>query len=278
MKPILVASAAVLALCGSVLADTVTSANGAFSAFASGFAASTPTWKGALTQPATMGSPFWNDPSDDTGVGGSHMMNVGDVLTDSGGLAGTNDVLGSDFVTDQFTASGGADPTAFNFLSSGTPFDLTLLFAESSLNTGNAAQGTVFGYYVGSTFTQIYNVGNTTSPMGTTMLDPTTSGNSYGFYATVCYGAGFCETYTTGNGNSGNQSGAAGWNHFALFQLASGNFAMGFTAADALAGEDLGDFNDVVVEIEALPEPGTIGIMAIGLAALGCWGARGRKG
>src|ERR1700733_10924725 len=258
MKPILVASAAVLALCGSVLAGTVTRANGAFSAFASRFAASTPPWKGALTQPATMGSPFWNDPSDDTGVGGSHMMNVGDVLTDSGGLAGTNDVWGSDFVPDQFTASGGADPTAFNFLSSGTPFDLTLLFAESSLNTGNAAQGTVFGYYVGSTFTQIYNVGNTTSPMGTTMLDPTTSGNSYGFYATGGYGAGL--------------------NHFALFQLASGNFAMGFTAADALAGEDLGDFNDVVVEIEALPEPGTIGIMAIGLAALGCWGAGGGGG
>jgi hypothetical protein len=269
MKPILVASAAVIALGGSVLADTVTSTTGTFSAFASGFAASTPTWRGTLTQPLTMGSPFWNDPSDDTGVGGSHMMNIGDVLTDSGGLAGTDDVLGSDFVTEQFTAPNGADPTAFNFMSSGTPFDLTLLFAESSLNTGNPAQGTVFGYYVGNVFTQIYNVGNTTSPVDTTMLDPTTSGSSYGFYATVCYGAGFCETYTTGNGNSGNQGGAAGWNHFALFQLASGNFAMGFTAADGLAGEDLGDFNDVVVELQAIPEPGTLGIMAIGLAGLG---------
>jgi hypothetical protein len=153
-------------------------------------------------------------------------------------------------------------------VSGGTPFDITLLFADSSLDTGNAAQGTVFGYYVGNTFTPVYTVGDTFAPTDTELEDPATLGNSYGFYVTVCYGGGFCETYTTGNGNTGNESGAAGWNHFALFQLASGNYAMGFTAADADVGEGLGDFNDVVVELQAIPEPGTIGTLALGLAGL----------
>jgi hypothetical protein len=265
MKPILVAFAAVFALSGSVLADAVTSATGSFSAFPTGFGGSTPTWVSASIQPATTGSPFWNDPSDDSGTGGSHMMNVGDVLTDSGGLSGTPSVLGSDSVTEDFIAAGGADPTAFNFVSSGTAYNIGLLFARSSLDTGNATQGTVFGYYVGNTLTPLYTVSDTNSPTGTMLFDPTTAGNSYGFYATVCYGPGSCETYTTGNGNSGVVSGAAGWNHFALFELASGDYAMGFTAADAMAGENFGDFNDVVVEIQGAPEPGTIGIMALGL-------------
>jgi hypothetical protein len=274
MKPIWVASAAVFLLSGSVRADSITSATGSFSAFSAGFGATTPNWQGQFAPPTTASSPFWNDPSDDTGNGGSHMMNIGYVLTDSGGLEGTPSVLGSDSVTQQLTAAGGADPTAFDFLSSGVAFNITLLFADSSLDTGNAAQGTVFGYYVGNTLTPLYNVGDTFAPTDTQIEDPTTLGNSYGFYATVCYGDGFCETYTTGNGNSGNESGAAGWNHFALFQLASGNYAMGFTAADADVGEGLGDFNDVVVEIQPVPEPAAIGVVALGL--LGFCAARAR--
>ncbi len=266
MKQVLVIS--VLVLSGRAFGDTVTSATGSFTTFASSFAASTPGWQGALTPLTTSGSPFWNDPSDDTGAGGSHMMNVGDVLTDSGGLAGTTSVLGTDSVAEQFTAAGGTDPADFNFISSGTQYNITLLFADSSLNTGNPAQGTIFGYYVGDTFTQIYDVGNTTTPTGTQPFDPTSAGGSYGFYATVCYGGGFCETYTTGSGNTGNEGGAAGWNHFALFQLASGDFAMGFTAADAMVGEGLGDFNDVVIEFQGAPEPGTVVVVALGLAGL----------
>jgi hypothetical protein len=276
MKPILVASAAVFALSGCVLADSITSATGTFSAFPAGFSSTTPTWQGQFTQPTTASSPFWNNPSDDTGTGGSHMMNIGYVLGDTGGLQGTPAVLGSDSVGDQFTNADGTDPAAFNFVSSGIAFDITLLFADSSLDTGNAAQGTVFGYYVGNTFTPVYTVGDTFAPTDTQLEDPTTLGNSYGFYVTVCYGGGFCETYTTGNGNTGNESGAAGWNHFALFQLASGNYAMGFTATDADVGEGLGDYNDVVVELQAIPEPGTIGIVGLGLAGLSFSVARSR--
>jgi hypothetical protein len=258
----------VLALSGSAFADSISSATGSFSPFPGTFTASTPAWVSAQTPPETAGSPFWNNPSDDIGAGGSHMMNIGYVLNDDGGLEGTPSVLGSDSVTEDLVAASGADPTAFDFISNATADYLSLLFAQSSLDTGNAVQGTVFGYYVGSTYTPMYTPVDTSSPTGMTTIDPATPGNSYGFYATVCYGPGMCETYTTGNGNFGNVPGAASWNHFALFLLASGNYALGFTAADAMVGESLGDYNDVVIELQAIPEPRSIGMMVLGLLGL----------
>ena len=77
--------------------------------------------------------------------------------------------------------------------------------------------------------------------------------------------------YTTGNGNSGNVSGAAGWNHFALFELASGSYVIGLEDTNGFAGEGLGDFNDVVVELRVTPtpEPDSVAFMGIGLALLG---------
>ncbi|HTB14350.1 MAG TPA: hypothetical protein VK752_22425 [Bryobacteraceae bacterium] len=266
MKQILMV--VVLALSGSALADSISSATGSFSPFPTTFNTSTPAWAGAFTPPATTGTPFWNNPSDDTGAGGSHMMNIGYVLNDDGGLEGTLPVLGSDTVSEDLVAAGGADPTAFDFISNATADYLSLLFAQSSLDTGNPVQGTVFGYYVGSTYTPLYTPVDTTSPTGMMTIDPATPGNSYGFYATVCYGPGVCETYTTGNGNFGNAPGAPSWNHFALFLLASGNYAMGFTAADAMVGESLGDYNDIVIELQAIPEPQTIGMTVLGLLGL----------
>lgn len=258
-----------LAISSIGYADTVTSATGTFSPFPSGFASSTPTWISNATPPTTTGTPFWNDPSDDIGVGGSHLMNIGYLLTDTGGFTGTTPVLGTDIVSQELTASGGADPTAFNFVRNATSYNITLLFADSALDTGSATVGTVFGYYLGSMLTPIYTVGLTSSPTGTQAFNPTTSGNSYGFYATVCYAAGSCETYTTGNGNSGNNIGGAAWNHFALFQLASGGYVIGFTGQNGIFGEDLGDFQDVVVELQAVPEMGTFGLIGLGLAVIG---------
>jgi hypothetical protein len=267
MKQILFASAAAIVLAGNMTGDTVTSSTGSFSPFTTTFMSSTQRWINDWTMPASSAL-FWNNPSDDTGLGGSHMMNVGNVLTDTGGLAGTPAVVGTDTVAADLTAANGADPIAFNFISSETAYDISLLFADSCLDTGNSSEGTVFGYYVGDTYTPLYAPKNTWSRTGTQTFDPTTSGNSYGFYATVCYAPGQCETYTTGNGNFGNVTGAAGWNHFALFQLASGSYAMGFEDSPSVSGENLGDFNDVVVEIQVTPEPGTLAILGLGLAGL----------
>jgi hypothetical protein len=43
---------------------------------------------------------------------------------------------------------------------------------------------------------------------------------------------------------------------------------MGFTAADAMVGESLGDYNDIVIELQAIPEPQTIGMTVLGLLGL----------
>jgi hypothetical protein len=111
----------------------------------------------------------------------------------------------------------------------------------------------------------------------------------YGFYATVCYdvAAGVCDesvTYTTGAGNfstnmsAGNQFlGSLGWQHFALFQLASGELVLGFedtpwALGSANSNEGIGDFNDVIIGLTsgaAVPEPGTMAFIGLGLAGLG---------
>lgn len=283
MNKLWVAPAALLALSGSLLADSVMSGTGSFSAFPSGFGASTSSLVNFAALPGAEGTPFWNNPSYDKGVGGSNMMNVGYLLTDSGGFAGTPSVLGTDSVSQDFTADGGPMPPDFAFMSSATAYNIALLFADSSLDTGNATYGTTFGYYVGDTFTPLYTPLNTSSPTGVTPFDPTGAGDSYGFYATVCYGGNDCETYTTGDGNSGNARGAAGWSHFALFELASGGYAIAFEDANRLYDEGFGDFNDVVVELQVknaspVPEPATIPIMGMGLGGLAMAAYFVRKG
>jgi hypothetical protein len=204
------------------------------------------------------------------------MMSVGYLLTDTGGFVGTPSVLGSDTVSSDYVTSSGADPSSFSFVSTATAYNISLLFADSSLDTGNPAQGTVFGYYVGSTYTPLYTPTDTSSPTTSVPFDPTTAGNAYGFYATVCYGAGQCETYTTGQGNSGNSPGAASWNHFAVFQLASGSYVIALEDTNNYGGEGLGDYNDIVVELKttATPEPRTTALIGLGLAGFGLLGRR----
>ena len=268
MNRITLAAAALLAFARSLPGDQIVSATGTFSSFPSGFASSTPPWVSFATAPEN--TPFWNNPSADTGAGGSHMMNAGYLLSGTGGLSGAASVLGADTVTGNFTTSTGDDPSAFDFLSTATAYNIALLFADSDMNTGNASHGTVFGYYSGSTFTPLYTPLDSTSPAPAIPFDPMASGNTYGFYATVCYTANDCETYTTGKGNSGTVNGSAGWNHFALFELASGSYVIAFEDEAEYGGEGFGDFNDIVVELKTVttPEPGTIAVMGAGLALL----------
>lgn len=192
----------------------------------------------------------------------------------------------------------------FSFLSSATSYNIALLFADSMNNTGLASNGTVFGYYTGSgssiSLHQISGpisnniTGVPTSLATNDVLEP--NNFVYGFYATVCQGVNtnnVCNesiTYTTGAGNFSNNLsssnallGSLGWNHFALFELASGAEVLGFedtpwSLTSGLAAESIGDFNDLVIEltppVSSVPEPGTMGILGLSLAGLGFLGRR----
>src|SRR5260370_34724403 len=87
MKNVWIATGVVVVASGSMMADTIASP-GTFSAFPPGFPAGTPVWiSNAISPgPPTGGTPFWNDASDDTGNGGSHLMNIGYALTGTGGF------------------------------------------------------------------------------------------------------------------------------------------------------------------------------------------------
>jgi hypothetical protein len=214
-----------------------------------------------------------------------------------------NSVGGGDPVT-TVTGTSATPSLEYSFSSTATAYNIAVLFADSGLDTGVAGSGTVFGYYTGSGSTITLNpIGNPISnnTTGTAVSIATNktfapSTNVYGFYATVCYQyfSGTCFesiTYTTGAGNYSNNitSGNAllageGWNHFALFELASGEEVLGFEdspwapgTANATEGE--GDFNDVIIGLtsqggSSVPEPGTIAIMGLGLAVLGSLGRR----
>jgi hypothetical protein len=264
-----VSLAILFAFAADANADTIVSATGTFSALPGAFAPPTPFLHNTLAISTPTPNTFWNNFSYDSGSLAAG-MNIGYLLTDSGGLAAMPPVLGADSVSQDLTAPNGGDPTAFNFIRSAASYNISMLFADSSLDTGNAAQGTTFGYYSGSTFTPLWAVNKTNTPGAGQSFDPTGFGDSYGFYATVCYAVGSCETYTTGNGNWGNNSGGAGWNHFALFRLASGNYAIGFEDANGLWGEGLGDYNDVVIELSTVstPEPGTVWFVVVGIVGL----------
>jgi len=197
----------------------------------------------------------------------------------------------------------------FSFTSQATAYAISMLYAAPSTQNSGAgnvgAPATIFGTYIlnGSVFdpTVIDNgiAANTSGTATSLATDDVLYGAQtvYGFYATVCYSwtGTTCNesvTYTTGDGNfstgmsAGNpELGALGWNHFALFELASGEEVLGFTDSPWAPGttfgtQGLGDYSDAViglvgsVPLGSAPEPGTIAIMGLGLAGLGLIGRR----
>jgi PEP-CTERM motif-containing protein len=249
------------------------------------------------------GTPFWNNWSTDTGTLGSHDMNIGYMLTDSGGFAGTPAVLGTDSVSQALLGNNGSDPSSFTFNADPSEsYTTTVLGAYSSMNSG--PNGTVFGWYdiVGGVpiLHPLYSaIGMVTTP-GMVLSFPTTldSGDtSFGFYATVCYNnlvsncSAYSETYFTNSalnrGALGNSTGAS-YNHFAVFDLTSNpssDFVIAFKDGP-LSTEGLGDFNDLVIEfsdpssnpligpISPIPEPASMSLVGFGLVALAFAGRR----
>lgn len=265
---------------------------------------------------SVLASPFWNNPSEDVGSDG-HNANVGDVLAglatntnvtaqvagtyyaSSGGLDPVNNV-GATTVNGYTSES---TPLAFNFLSNATAYNVSLLFADSNLNRGTSPGSTVFGYYIGTGVGSLAlhpldgGVSNDVSGTPLTLGTNDTfgaAGMAYGFYATVCYQVvgSVCMqsvTYTTGAGNYTNNIpggssflGALGYNHFALIELSSGATILALEDSPWGPGalndlEGRGDFNDVVVELNPVPEPRSFWVTMVGVGFLVMNAARRRK-
>lgn len=283
-------------------ADTVNLGNGTWQTF--NFNSSQPspvqgTTPASTSTPLTGGTPFWNNYSDDTGVGGSHDMNVGYMLTGTGGAAGT-DVLGTDSVATMDTTSTGGDPNSFTFNTTPNTYNIQLLAADSSMSTSSEFYGTVYGVYYMSgdsvVYDPIYGPGYNSYGDTASIPFPSIGGaTTFGFYAAVCYApetqqneqtltscpSQYTEYYYSGGGNTGyitnNESSyydAGAYDHFALFGLNSdpnANYAIGFKDGPVPA-EGLGDFQDVLIELvdpsAAVPEPSTLGVVGFGLAAV----------
>src|SRR5262249_46962218 len=156
--------------------------------------------------------------------------NVGYLLTNSGGFAGTTPVLGSDSVDSVYTVNGGQDPSSFGLLQNGTNYNISELYGNSFLNEGPFA--TVFGWYDFSrgnpVLHQIFTGQNTGTPGASQVFSPVLdSGDTqYGFYATVCftYSNDVCtssDTFFSDSSLNTDPQTAGAWNHFALFQLGS---------------------------------------------------------
>jgi hypothetical protein len=291
---------ALLLVSGFALADTV-GGNGTFNALPGSLGTSVS---------GTQGTPFWNNFSMDTTTGCAGcvagQMNVGQLLTQTGNFSAGNlniNVLGgasvaSDYTTTD-TASDPGDPTSFNFVRNATAYQVSLLFADSSLNESAGGQITTqIGIFDETTHTtdllysDIEGVSNgmTVGPTGTQAFPNINNGHTYELYSVVCYARpslpALCNTYfsdtgatpNTGNATSGLKFNGSSteWNHFALFQLANGaGYAIGFEDSNSnLSPEGAGDFNDIVIEFQAIPEPGTIAFMGLGLAGLGLLGRR----
>ena len=128
----------------------------------------------------------------------------------------------------------------------------TLFAAGSLFNTASGSGG-------------VYNVN---LPGATPTSGITNLFASYGFFATVCPTAATCQTlYTNSSLNTVN----AGIQRFALFQTVAGSsrFFLAFDDGDVLGSEAFGDFNDIIITIDTVPEPAAVSLLGLGLLAAG---------
>ncbi len=301
MKLIL-AFAAVLTLAGAIARADVLNTGGGFNTSTGTLNAFNMGTTGSCTGGVCIdGTPFWNNTSSDV-VNGSIAANAGNFLNATGGFA--SPVVGCSTCGVNYMAAGGQMYTqsanspnfasAFSFINQDPSMQITLLYSNSSTNN-NAS----FGIYDASsqanalanhTVAQAAGV-NLNSLIGTTynITDPY---SMWGIFASTCdqnAASGACPVGDTVNyysnvslnGVSGNTPAAdAGHMHWALFQsgtnanvyyLALEDFAIQSGTRNPVEG--YGDYNDIILEISpgtatAAPEPATILIMSLGLAAL----------
>jgi len=214
-----------------------------------------------LNSPGT--GPYWNNLS---GEGPLH--NIGSCLTGTGNcqIANPPGAL-------SYYGNGTAAPFNMSFTSSGTAQEVSLLGVFTT-QTGVTPLGTdYFGWYT-------YNNGvvtmnpllNSTEAIGSysTFL-PT---GNYGFYLENVQSPGTSYTanyfwftdsgldYTSGPGAPPTD----GLQHFSIFGGTNGTFYLGLEDTPAPSGDF--DYNDMVIELQPVPEPSSFALMAGGVGLL----------
>jgi hypothetical protein len=131
---------------------------------------------------------------------------------------------------------------------------------------GNAGSNT-FGWYNTSNPTVLHQIfSGPNSPSSVVVFIPS---SSFGFYLQGPGGTFLSQDYLSPNTDMNNQ-------HFAVFSnTGSQTYYLGIEDLP-YANSDL-DFNDMVIEISAVPEPSTLLLLGSGLAGLAAFRKRSRK-
>jgi hypothetical protein len=223
---------------------------------------STGGWQ-AMPAPSQSGTPFWNNGSYD----GAN-MNIGFYLTKTGGFASSlsSPNLALSNLNYWGTNTGGFDPTeAFGTTPANSPVTTTLKLEVAGFSNTN-----VLGYYDATGDHVIFLGPDSAGAQGTINAIGT-----FGLYITTQQG----NTFRSAPGLYGTTS-SDNYQHFALFQeLDNGKIWIGVEDLKVNSdgsGSDK-DFNDMVISLEAVPEPASVLSFVIGGLAVGCYGAYRRR-
>ncbi len=273
-------AASILAIlpCSVVTADTVTGGG---------------TWlswtQAQLYQGAapTPGTPYWNNLSGDGSKG-----NIGWCLTGGGATCTMANSPGAPML---YYGAGGASLSNMSLTSAGIPMTLTV--ASVITDEKLAGQYDVFGYYIvppsgAPTLVPLFSTapGASQAVTGSTAGLNLTAGTNYGFYIENIQGAGgafvsgyyfYMNSASNSSTFNGSPSGVPDSDqHFAIFQNGSSYIigdVDGYACSDpSLQGKtpcELAsqfDYNDFIVTLSpTVPEPATVGLMALSLVFLG---------
>jgi hypothetical protein len=246
----------------NVKADTLVGPGGAFQA-----------WTAAVLGPAsapTYGGPYWNNFSGD-----GPAANIGWCLAGTGGCA-----IASPPGAIKYYGAGLNAVQNMSFNNNGIAVSVSLLGAFSNQKGGTNGVD-YFGWYAikaDGTIGAMTRLWSSTTPASGTSAVFTPTGN-YGFFLENVQGNGSADYFWFMNAGSDNGmgSGATGGatadalQHFAVFNGDPGTFFLGIE--DTNRGD--GDFNDLVVKVTNVLEPGSVLLLTAGLLLLS--GVLGRK-
>jgi len=193
------------------------------------------------------GYPYWDNFSYD-----GPNKNIGYLLSGTFG-AGTPDYWGN---------SNGTADLNFGFNTTGQSY------AALKIELAAWAPFNSFGWYSasGTTITRYQLLSGAAGAGAAIYFAPTC--NSYGFYFETPDGIFYTDSYL----NSADY----GIQHFAVFSSDGSSYWLGMEDCTLANGSDM-DFNDMVVEVSAVPEPCAILLLASGLLGLGALARRTRK-